>query len=347
MCCLLVKHQIVHTHILTNVSAAVIGLCRYYMQMLDMGKADGTLLLQDNLYSSGMLRPFIIEFFILLIHPVPFVHFEIHLHEVFGYTIYTSDDFFTVLMLPRVYLLARVLRDELKLTHETVNYHGSLVKVNLENPLVIIKQIVLDFPLVFVPVLYASTVLIAGYAMMCLERPTNEDFFYFQNALWAVLQTVTMVGFGDMYPTTNFGRLSAMFACGVALTNYTIMVIGVKNIMTYSAKELKCFHWLKRKQWVVVRDLQAAILIQAFWRSSQQLSAKLSVMPVYLRDTKLCAEVRKFRKIRAMEPLEVVNASSEAYSLYCLTHEMKARVDKLEQAVAEYTDSGHNSEARI
>ena len=78
----------------------------------------------DNLYSSGMLRPFIIEFFILLIHPVPFVHFEIHLHEVFGYTIYTSDDFFTVLMLPRVYLLARVLRDELKLTHETVNYHG-------------------------------------------------------------------------------------------------------------------------------------------------------------------------------------------------------------------------------
>ena len=212
------------------------------------------------------------------------------------------------------------------------NCGRSLVKVNLENPLVIIKQIVLDFPLVFVPVLYASTVLIAGYAMMCLERclticcwtcltnlcigrqmrtsfisrmhygylsSRSAHSFSVTFALQAVLQTVTMVGFGDMYPTTNFGRLSAMFACGVALTNYTIMVIGVKNIMTYSAKELKCFHWLKRKRWVVVRDLQAAILIQAFWRSSQQLSAKMSVMPVYLRDTKLCAEVRKFRKIRA------------------------------------------------
>lgn len=78
----------------------------------------------DNFYSAGFLNQYLLEFFVLLIHPVPGVYFTLDIPETFGYVRYSSDELLTVLMLPRVYLLWRVIRDELKLCHESIAYRG-------------------------------------------------------------------------------------------------------------------------------------------------------------------------------------------------------------------------------
>ena len=42
-----------------------------------------------------------------MIHSIPHLEFYFDINEVFGYTRFGSDDLFTMLMLPRVYLLFR------------------------------------------------------------------------------------------------------------------------------------------------------------------------------------------------------------------------------------------------
>merc|ERR1711871_478483 len=322
--------EILKVAVTCNVILVLYGLYSYYAASLKLGKKTGALLPQDNFYSAGLLYPYVIECFILAIHPLPGVFFYFDTSEVFGYARFSSDDILTVLMLPRVYILSRVFRDELKCCHESVAYWGTLCGVHLEDPLVIFKQLVLDFPLLLCPFLYLCTILIMAYAMMCFERPTNLEFHSYGNAVWCVFASISTVGFGDLYPTTNFGRfLTAIPICGVALCLYSIMVIGVKNVMEYDAKELKCFGLLQQKRWKVALRLQAVVLIQSFWRSVSSLSGEMNAISTFMRDNKLCLEVRKFRSIRMAEPMEYINIGNEAYGLYKHVMELEDSVDNV------------------
>merc|ERR1711968_70683 len=107
------------------------------------------------------------------------------------------------------------------------------------------------------------------------------------------------------------------------------MVIGMKNIMQYDAKELKCFGLLQQKRWKVALRLQAVVLIQSFWRSVSSLSGEMNAISTFMRDNKLCLEVRKFRSIRMAKPMEFINVGNQAYTLYKHVMELEDRVDNV------------------
>jgi hypothetical protein len=256
---------------------------------------------------------------------------SLQINEVFGYTQYSSDDILTVMMLLRIYLLFRVFREELRLNHESVSYWGKLAGVDLGDPILILKQLVLDFPLYTMPAIYIMTIALSGYALMVLERPTDQNFFYYDNARWCVMTTMTTVGYGDLYPTTNSGRALAMFICAMALLCYTLLFIGVRNVMYFDAKELKAFHQLKFKQWKAVRRVQAAKVMQAFWRSAAPISQKQQIgrFTTDRRDSQLTHEMRRLRELNLLQPIEQRNVGNLLWQLAEKMRVLKEQVETI------------------
>jgi len=303
-----------------NVLLVLWGIYRYYSALLELEKLRCTMLPQDTFYSAGYLWTFLLEVFICAIHPLPFVYFVWSKEERGGlYTLYGSDDLFTCLMIPRVYLLGRVFRDFYGLNSENSRYVGTLCRVDLDGMFITFKNLLLEHPLMIVPICYGVTMCTLSYAICVLERPTDPEFKDIRNGIWVIFVTMTTVGYGDLYPRTDLGRTVAVFACASALLILMLLIIGMQSYMAPDAKEFKVFHILKYKRWKRAMKQQGAIVIQSFWRCARMIDRPdepLLFHRAYVADTKLCFEVRKFRSLRAEEPLEQRDLGNLMWEVY-------------------------------
>jgi voltage-gated potassium channel len=76
-----------------------------------------------------------------------------------------------------------------------------------------------------IPYLAAFTVAITFGAAVFVEVFSPNSFDSFGDALWWAAQTVTTVGYGDVVPGTNFGRVVAVF----------VMVFGLATVSLVTA----------------------------------------------------------------------------------------------------------------
>ena len=76
-----------------------------------------------------------------------------------------------------------------------------------------------------IPYLAAFTVGVTFAAAVFVEVFSPNSFDSFGDALWWAAQTVTTVGYGDVVPGTNFGRLVAVF----------VMVFGLATVSLVTA----------------------------------------------------------------------------------------------------------------
>jgi voltage-gated potassium channel len=87
-------------------------------------------------------------------------------------------------------------------------------------------------------ILFTSTILILSYLVRIFElpyfrmKPEDDELHnmmdnYF-NALWLIVITLTTVGYGDVSPCTNPGRLIAMISAlwGAFLISLLVLTVG-------------------------------------------------------------------------------------------------------------------------
>lgn len=87
---------------------------------------------------------------------------------------------------------------------------------------------------------------VSAYGLRLFERFIDPRLGNMSSAIWLSLITMTTVGYGDFYPSTQFGRLVSILTSlyGVILTS--LFVISLTNMLTFASNERKAYMLLQR-----------------------------------------------------------------------------------------------------
>ena len=109
-----------------------------------------------------------------------------------------------------------------------------------------LRAIMKKSPFVLNFTLIVFSIIIFGQAIRISEAPLSRvteemNFSSFINSIWAVILTMTTVGYGDFYPRTMIGRF-CMFLCSIiGIVNTSFMVVAVQTNLHMSELESKAF----------------------------------------------------------------------------------------------------------
>merc|ERR1712216_511474 len=222
----------------------------------------GTTYLQAFILS-GLLRPFFLEVLVVMIHPLPFVNYIVHVWGLDTYCAYSSDGFVAVFMMLRLYLYTpRIIAEASGLRNEKTRLIGLMNNVDISYHF--IGKAMLRDSLQTLLYLFAMSVLTLAYAMLVFERPigpdTNLDLM--ENSVWLIIITMTTVGYGDIYPQTPMGRQVAVIAALLAVVLVALAVGAVTDRLTLSRDESKVLEFIENIRNKQDRKIAAAKMLQ-------------------------------------------------------------------------------------
>jgi hypothetical protein len=224
---------------------------------------------------SGLLRPFFLEVLVIMIHPLPFVNYIVHVWGLDTYCAYSSDAFIKVFMMLRIYTYTpRIIAEASGLRNEKTRLIGLMNNVDISYHF-IGKAMLRDslLTLLFVFVMSVATL---SYAMLVFERPIgpNTNLDLFENSIWLIIITMTTVGYGDIYPQTPMGRYIAVIAALLAVVLVALAVGAVTDRLTLSRDESKVLEFIDNIRNKQERKVAAAKMLQNGWRAYHEQKAK-------------------------------------------------------------------------
>jgi hypothetical protein len=248
--------------------------------------ATGHLPASSTIASSGFLRVMVKDIILVAIH-CPFgFHMEYHSLQARGiYAYYTGDALASCFMFVRLKFLMPVLHHSLGLK----DYHSRLlskitgIQFNLAFTM---KATFRKFPGWSLFIITTTLSGIFTYWLRVFERPLcafwETQYLHEQveelcgaksfsshtnigNSLWNVLVTMSTLGYGDMYPTTLGGRLTAMSAVVSGVVLIALLVNVVTLQLNLSEVEHNTWNSIIHTQHEKQLKKKAAVLLEAAW----------------------------------------------------------------------------------
>ena len=186
-----------------------------------------------NLQSTGLYWQALGDAICLAPMPIPFVNFEFEIwnDSTSSPAVYQIDVILTVLMFLRIRFFPRFFGECLSgVGTDTARAYGNISRLLMDESFIF--KYLITTNLMMVLTLWGTQIVFFGYCLMLFERPmsfnplAHSKLHEFSNCLWCTVITMTIVGYGDVYPQTRLGRLTMMIASVSAL----IMVAISTNI---------------------------------------------------------------------------------------------------------------------
>jgi len=162
-----------------------------------------------------------------------------------------------------------------------------------------IRSIMKEKPFLFTSLIMGVFILIFSQSLRVFEAPlvriTQEmDHHDFLNSVWAVILTMTTVGYGDIYPRTIGGRLVIFFCSIFGVIIVSIVVVSVNNLLEMSKMETNAYTVIKRLGFKSSMKKSAAKVIKQLIRTHLKIKKRnpLDVSKVF----KLNKNLDKFKK---------------------------------------------------
>jgi hypothetical protein len=268
--------QIVFT-LCTVMSALAIIRAYYLHHLVDISngkKPAGSSFTGDLAAISSQFLRCVVESSLVLIHIPPGVFQTFSMTDMFDTTVTYSVRVCNVVVFFRLALTAYFINSRSPFKHSTG--HIATVLYGRPSPLTPLKKIISDNPVTVLFAAFIATLSIFAYFVTIFERPGVNRSSYpstilgykhiYNQAWWYIWTTMTTIGYGDWYPLTPLGRVSAVLAslCGLVLT--AILISAIMNVFQPDSSEAKLMRGLHKMERRKERKTCAANMLVAFYR---------------------------------------------------------------------------------
>ena len=103
-----------------------------------------------------------------------------------------------------------------------------------------------------------------AYGVRIFERPANDIFDSYIDAVWLIIITMTTVGYGDITAKTLGGRIISVFSClsGVFLTS--MIIVTITNFLSLEVHEKRMLDILEKTEQLEEKKSLATEIIQMY-----------------------------------------------------------------------------------
>lgn len=132
-----------------------------------------------------------------------------------------------------------------------------------------VKSIMKQRPYTILVVSLGVTILMFAYQLRIFERKlskaSGQDFDDIINSMWCIVITIGTVGYGDIYPKTDFGKIIGVIACFWGVFIVSFFVVTLNTMLAFNANEEKSFNLLLRLHYKEELKLKATnVLASSF-----------------------------------------------------------------------------------
>ena len=154
--------------------------------------------------------------------------------------------------------------------------HVATILYHQPHSLTATKKVISDNPISVLFLAFMATLSVFAYFITIFERPGVNRSGYpdtilgykhiYNQAWWYIWTTMTTIGYGDWFPLTPLGRVSAVLAslCGLVLT--AILISAIMTVFQPNASEAKLLRGLDKMERRKERNHRAANVVMACWR---------------------------------------------------------------------------------
>ena len=278
---------------------------------------------QLNLSDSPYYSYYVLEAVVCSFHTPPFFN-----------RIGLLSDRFSLFMFLRFYLVFRLWRDgnPVYVKHEAYSKHdvNKIYQFDMDY-LYFIRFRFWENPISVVLQIFIVCFFIAVYCFYVVERELVFFVYDFTTSMWFMSVTMTTVGYNAFTPTDVLGRSFAMMGAVMAMITLAMMSAILARFIELQFREQVALGWSWRMEVKKQRDIQAAVVIQKFYRMFA-VGRSLWVMRRKLHPRaahQFFAALDEFRQTRIRYDESMVQGEG-GYSL------VKERIEKAEKDVDEH-----------
>lgn len=190
---------------------------------------------------------FIFEVFILMLIPFPyydkyfvFKNYPVDSNQEVEYT-YLLSEFMLAFMLFRIGLLVRALLNYTQFNSTYAKRLSSAYGFKTDT-FFTIKSLMFIYPVQTCLVFFMVTILIFSIVIRIFEMPfarayDSIQFDPFMKSVWLTVITLFTIGYGDLFPSSNPGKIVAIFLAFWGAILLALVVVSCSNIFSFKGKQ--------------------------------------------------------------------------------------------------------------
>ena len=297
-----------YTTLLLNVVGLIMTLLRYKYKRLWVDTFNK--LNHERLYAHryresafSQRRNLLLQIIVLMIFPYPnlttYVKIPLRIDSETRMTCYTLAEFFYCFMFVRFILIIRSVANYSVFDNEWAR----LSCHRFETPhgfKFAVKCLFKTRPFLMIVLIFLMLIIFASTVYRVLERPLDEFKSEYMSdpllALWFIFETISTLGYGELYPLSYFGRTISVITYLIGAIILSLVIVELQNITDLSNNEKIVFEHVsvsKSAADLINSSIRFFIYKKKYPKTNPQVNAQLL-------KTKQLKAIFKYQRMRAL-----------------------------------------------
>lgn len=223
----------------------------------------------DTIFNTGLYKSMIVEMFFCLVMPYPFLYGYTYTENAdpfsAGYIFYWNDWLLCFMIFFRLHFLVRSILSNSFYTDPRAQRVCAIYGCQADFKFAL-KAIMKDNPWMVLSISMVITLMAFSYQLRLFERRIDPNFNNITTAMWCMVVTMTTVGYGDVYPKSQMGRMICIIIAFWGVFYVSLFVVALTNILNFESVESKAYMLLQRLNYKDQLREEAAGMLTAKFR---------------------------------------------------------------------------------